>query len=204
MLSVQGTILELGDSYAGVWRSGVTYPPGKFVLHEETLYYSLTTSTNNPPPGAGWSNLFNANTPPRITNTPSAGVDPPIRQIEPFWTGYVQRFVAGADLGGHRVVRLMDGTDGIVGYADSASPGDMGRVVGITHHAAASGATIEVVISGFMLEPSWNWTPGPVYLGSNGIMTQAMPPSGFIQIMGFAGSNMGLHVKMQQPVKRSS
>lgn len=108
-------------------------------------------------------------------------------------------FTADGALSGHRAVRPT--TAGAVGYASSAVAADANSVLGITTGAAATGAAINVQASGEMTEVSWNWTPGlPVFLGTNGLLTQTPPVSGFQLVLGVAISPTKLAINIKQPI----
>jgi hypothetical protein len=81
---------------------------------------------------------------------------------------------ASMTLSGHRVVT--QGSDGRLGYASNDNPAMVQSPLWITMGAASSGAAVEVVMFGALIEPSWSWTPGPLYLGAAGALTQT-PPS---------------------------
>ena len=113
---------------------------------------------------------------------------------------FVTRVVSGA-IGGHRVV--IQNPDGVtVSYADSNNPDHAGVVAGITKHAADSGVVVEVQVTDIMTEPSWSWIPFmPVYLGSNGTLTQNEAHTGvFILIVGVALTSTSMMIRIQQPV----
>jgi hypothetical protein len=79
---------------------------------------------------------------------------------------------AGANLSGHRVVRL-DYTSRYVN-ADTNNPMDGITTLGLTGTAAAMGAPLLVLLAGPMHEPTWSWIPDrAIYLGSDGFMTQS-------------------------------
>jgi hypothetical protein len=63
-----------------------------------------------------------------------------------------------------------------------------GNFAGITRAAVpGQGYTVQTVLSGYMEETSWSWTPGkPIFLGLDGVLTQLVPTSGFVQILGTA------------------
>ena len=74
-------------------------------------------------------------------------------------------------------------------------------MLGITTGAAAAGDAINVQASGEMTEVSWNWTPGlPVFLGTNGLLTQTPPVSGFQLVLGVAISPTKLAINIKQPI----
>ena len=89
--------------------------------------------------------------------------------------GAITLLASGA-LGGHRLVAA-DGAGGVT-YASCDDPTDLPAVLGMTLHAAASGAAIAIRRVGEVEESSWSWTPGqPVYLGLAGVPTQTLPPT---------------------------
>ena len=95
------------------------------------------------------------------------------------------RVKAGADIGGHRVVTLDE--QGRAVYASPALMRDVNRVLGLTMHAAVTGADIDVLRDGDAVEPSWSWDLSkPIYLGQDGTLVQQIAPeSAFTLIVGF-------------------
>lgn len=83
--------------------------------------------------------------------------------------GGVARRTANAALGGHRVVKGL--ASGNAAYASSDTVGDASLILGITEHAVDSGAEVTIRYQGDMEEGSWNWSPGPVFCGVNGVLT---------------------------------
>ncbi|MCM6789907.1 hypothetical protein NDR87_26385 [Nocardia sp. CDC159] len=80
---------------------------------------------------------------------------------------------AGSVLSGHRaVVRRPDGT---YLYASCDDPTHLTLPIGITANAALAGDPVQVVMFGEMTDPSWAWTPGPIFLGAAGALTQSVP-----------------------------
>lgn len=108
--------------------------------------------------------------------------------------------VAGEDLSGHRMVRIESGS---AWYASNADQSHAGKVAGITTGAAVATDPVSVQTQGLMTEPSWSWTPGPVYLGADGALTQTPPTSGFLLIVGRAIDTTKLLIGIQTPVLRS-
>lgn len=106
---------------------------------------------------------------------------------------------AGGDLSGNRAVYLKDG---FLYYADKDTEESVLSIVGVTKHAAISGTNVKVLLYGVMLEPSWMWTyPAPVFLGSNGQLSQSRPDTGFFVNMGSAVSQKELFVKVGRVIK---
>lgn len=105
---------------------------------------------------------------------------------------------ATSPIGGNRAVRG-DGL-GSVAYADSSDVTHIGKCIGITMNAASIGETLEIAISSEITEPSWNWAIGPIYLGVNGLLTQTVPSTGFVQRIGTAVSATRVVVLVHQPI----
>ena len=88
--------------------------------------------------------------------------------------------IAGVNLGGHRAV-VFDG-DGTVIYADQSIAAHAERVLGVTTGAASIGTEATIQTGGELTEPSWAWAlDAPIYLSTNGLLTQVIPTTGFIQ-----------------------
>ena len=115
--------------------------------------------------------------------------------------GGLAAYVAATALGGHRAV-ILD-TAGHAAYADNADLTHLRRVIGITTGAADQGSAVTVVGNGTVNEPSWNWNVNlPVYLGSNGLLTQTVPTAPgakFLTVVGFPISNTSLFVNVREP-----
>jgi hypothetical protein len=82
---------------------------------------------------------------------------------------------AGMVLSGHRVVRPQ--FDGTVVYADNTDLTDAHRPLWLTLGAALLGGQVLVQSYGPVEEPSWSWTDGAIFLGTNGQLTQTVPTS---------------------------
>lgn len=108
--------------------------------------------------------------------------------------------LAAVALSGHRVV-YADST-GKVNYADSSTLTHANIVLGITNNAGIANDPITVFVSGEIVEPSWTWVPSaPVFLGLLGNLTQSVPTTGFILIVGIAINATTLSVGIKQPIK---
>jgi hypothetical protein len=92
-------------------------------------------------------------------------------------------YPAGETLGGHRAVVIANGE---AFYADKDTPSHAGQVVGVTTGAASAGNDVNIQFGGELEEPSWNWSPGPIYVDTNGQLTQTRPSSGWIMNIGVA------------------
>ena len=111
--------------------------------------------------------------------------------------------IAGADLSALRGVRA--DADGKAVYCDAADAADADSAIGITQTAAAAGGAVTVVANGRMTDANWDWTPGrPVFLGSNGALTQTAPTTGFVQQLGVADSAISMIVGIQKAIKTAA
>jgi hypothetical protein len=94
---------------------------------------------------------------------------------------------AGATLSGHRLVTKQ--ADGTAIYADATNPAHVSVPLWLTLGAAAMGDQVTAQASGIVTEPSWSWTPGPLYLDVTGLLTQTVPvSSSFLVQVGYATS----------------
>lgn len=85
--------------------------------------------------------------------------------------------IAGEPIGGHRIVAIA--ADDLARLADPASAA-ADLPTGMTLGAAAAGEPVTIQSAGYVTEPGWSWVPGAVFLGADGIPTQALPTSGAI------------------------
>lgn len=107
--------------------------------------------------------------------------------------------VAEDDLGGHRAV--VSNEDGTVNYADNTNLDHLGKVLGVTTSAITAGNEVKIVRGGLINFEGWSWDVDlPVYLATNGLLTQNPASSGFSQIIGFAESPTGLFVNLREPI----
>lgn len=109
---------------------------------------------------------------------------------------------AATALSGHRVVTQL--ADGTIGYASNDNLAHVHAPLWITSGAASSGGEVQAVMFGSMTEPTWSWTPGPVYLGTTGQLTQSAPtPPGaaFLAQVGAATSPTSLFVDRSPSIK---
>lgn len=106
--------------------------------------------------------------------------------------------LASEAIGGGRVVRVI--WDRYVGYVSSDDISQAGTVLGITTGAAAYNQPIDVQFTGELTDSGWNWSPGPVYCGLNGVLTQTLPTSGFILVLGTAINSTTIVINIKQPL----
>lgn len=128
-----------------------------------------------------------------------AGEDGPPGPPGPAGGNVVQLLAIGA-VGGNRVVRSVPGG---VGYASNDNTAHGDDVVGLTLQAGAD-ELINVQVAGEVVEPSWNWVPQePVFVGTNGLLTQAPPEdpaARFVLVFGFATSPTSIMIRVEAPI----
>lgn len=105
---------------------------------------------------------------------------------------------AATALGGHRVV-IADAA-GQARYPDRTNIAHADAVIGLTVTAASAGTNVTVQTTGDVVESSWNWTPGPVWVGDNGLPTQTPPTTGWLQLLGVALGSTRLVLTPRQAV----
>lgn len=88
---------------------------------------------------------------------------------------------------------------GTARYPDIAIGADLSRVVGITETA---GTNPSVVMGGEMVDASWSWTPGIVWCGPSGALTQTPPVGGLLEV-GRALAPTRLFVAIKTPFMRA-
>lgn len=86
---------------------------------------------------------------------------------------------AGVNLSALRAVTT-DGSGNAV-YANTNTLSNA-VVVGVTETAANAGNTVSVRTAGIIEDANWTWTKGPVFLGTNGTLTQSAPTGGAIVV----------------------
>lgn len=80
---------------------------------------------------------------------------------------------AAVNLSGHRAVTARP--DGSLEYASNTNPAHLAAPIWVTTQAAGVGDDVDVVVFGVLDEPTWSWTPGPIYLGAGGLLVQTPP-----------------------------
>lgn len=103
--------------------------------------------------------------------------------------------VATRDVGGLRVL-LADQS-----YADQSDVNSYGKVIGLSKGAVVTGGLLEIVtaseLDGFTgLIPNTQ-----VYLGLNGLVTQIVPTTGYIQQVGVALTSTSILVNIGLPIQ---
>lgn len=104
---------------------------------------------------------------------------------------------AGETLSALRAVYELDG---VVRYLDSQDDEHIDLLLGLTLTAATPGAAVNIQRSGPIDDAGWNWTPGPVWLGPAGTLTQTPPAEGYDVLIGAAMSATRLTLNIQDPI----
>lgn len=87
--------------------------------------------------------------------------------------------IAGQNLSALRVVTMDAGGQAI--YASNTTLANA-TVLGVTTTAATAGTSVTIATSGLITDNSWTWTKGPVFLGTNGTLTQIAPSNGAVLV----------------------
>jgi hypothetical protein len=108
-------------------------------------------------------------------------------------------FIAGQILGGQRVVMLSGGK---AVYFNPNNENNIGRVLGITKHAAILNASVNVIMDGIIINAGWGLTTDAIYYAdNNGMITTAIPAPPFIfQRIGIAVNPNTLKLEFSEPI----
>jgi len=106
---------------------------------------------------------------------------------------------AGLIMSGHRMVVL--DMDERAYYADCTNPDHAHRVIGMTRGAALEDAAVIIQTGGELTEPSWDWSMSfPVWLSTDGLLTQVIPTTGFSLIIGFPLTPTKIFIDLREPL----
>ena len=107
--------------------------------------------------------------------------------------------VGATPLSGHSAVAV--DAAGLLIQADCTNPAHRGAVLGLLANAYSPGDQV-VVQTAFTLEHSgWTWSPGPVFAGTAGQLTQTLPVGAvFSQVVAHALSPTLVLVDVQPPI----
>jgi hypothetical protein len=125
----------------------------------------------------------------------------PIGPAGPAGDGSKITKIASTAIGGHRVVMASGANSAAIADKDTIS--HMHLVLGLTDGAVMAGNPATIVARGELVEPSWSFSVGPVYLDNNGLMTQTAPTSGFILKIGTAIAPTVLMIDIGAPISIS-
>ena len=106
---------------------------------------------------------------------------------------------AGQALSGHKMVVLDSAGEAI--YADNTTMTHIHKVLGMTIGASSIGTDANILTHGKLTEPTWSWTLDlPIFLISNGSLSQTAPTSGFSQVVAFPLSATSVMVDLREPI----
>ncbi len=111
----------------------------------------------------------------------------------------VALYPAAENISALRVVRG-NGSGGVM-YADASDYNECKGAFGISVTAATTGNNVKVRHSGKAHDALWSWSPGPIFLGANGVLQQTVTPGhNFLQVA-VAIDETTINVEIQQPVE---
>ena len=108
--------------------------------------------------------------------------------------------VAGSTIHGRRVVRMLNGQ---AHHPDILNDNQVTHVLGISVEAATMGHPFLVRVSGPLSDNSWNWVDGYVYCDQNGVLTQSIPPVGWLQRVARVINPTTIQVDLDTPFIRT-
>lgn len=88
--------------------------------------------------------------------------------------------------------------DGLVAPADQSDLAHLGQVIGVAVTSATLGGQVRILQIGRVVNPTWNWIPGPIYLGVKAL-TQTPATSGILQVLAVAVTATEILVAVKQP-----
>lgn len=107
---------------------------------------------------------------------------------------------AGETIHGRRVVFVEDGE---VFHPDLGVNSHAGQCLGIAANAANIGDPVTVRSEGSMTDGGWSWSPGLIYCGAGGILTQTPPAAGWSLIVAVAVDATTIEIHLQIPIVRT-
>ena len=99
------------------------------------------------------------------------------------------------------LVVVWEDAAGVVRPMDYRDEDHIDLLAGITLTATSSAGPVNVQRSGPLDDSAWNWTPGRVWLGANGALTQTPPADGFDVLVGYVVSPTRIYLDMQDNIE---
>ena len=90
---------------------------------------------------------------------------------------------------------------GVVRPLDHDDDAHIDLIAGLTLTATAAAGDVTVQRSGPVDDAAWSWTPGRVWLGPAGTLTQTPPADGYDVLVGHAASPTRLYLDIQDPIQ---
>lgn len=105
---------------------------------------------------------------------------------------------SGEAISGHTPVHV--GQEGKLYASNNIDTASCLMLVGVTLNASILGSWTDVVTDGIIIHNGWSWvSDAAVYVG-NGVLTQTVPTSGAIAIVGYAADATTIIVKPQNAI----
>jgi hypothetical protein len=90
----------------------------------------------------------------------------------------------------------------VIGGSGGVSVARDGWVTGVSITSAQQGGNLEVQALGSVADDSWTWTPSqPVFATSNGRLTQSIPETGQVTVIGVAVSTTRVSLCLAPPAR---
>ena len=104
---------------------------------------------------------------------------------------------------GHLIsaLRVVYEASGLVYVLDYRDADHIDMLLGITLTAATAGEPVNVQRSGVLDDAGWAWTPGRVWLGADGRLTQTPPTDGFDVLIGAATSATRITLNLTETIE---
>lgn len=90
---------------------------------------------------------------------------------------------------------------GVIRPLDRSDDEHIDFICGLTLTASSGPGDVTVQRSGPVDDAAWSWSPGRVYLGANGSLTQTPPADGYDVLIGVAVSATRLLLDLQDPIE---
>lgn len=136
---------------------------------------------------------------PNMTLVEGAGGDSLVLDATITAGDYDLERTAAGPLSSRRAVTVAG--DGRVAYPDRAVTADASRFLGIlVTSASAADDPVTVRRRGAITEAGWSWTPGPVWVGDTGLLTQAVPSTGWVLQVGTAINATTIDIEPEPPI----
>lgn len=97
-------------------------------------------------------------------------------------------------------LRAVYEVDGVVFYLDPDDNEHIDLMLGVTISAAQEGDSVRVQRIGVIDDNSWNWSPGRIWLGPHGSLTQTPPSGRFDMLIGSALSAKRIVLNIQDSI----
>lgn len=184
--------VDLGSTFQGMYSTSTSYTPGQSVTLSGGMYVCLQAGAGRDPSTnpTYWEKL-NLQGPQGIAGPQGPRGD----------NAELLRVIAGENIGAQRIVAV--NAAGKAVYADAQNPAHAKCVVGITTASVLASEELSVQVAGKMSDSGWSFTPGAaLFLGSNSLLSEIPPSTGFVKIMGFSVAPTQAVIQMQSSISK--